>query len=244
MRFKILASGSKGNVTFIEKDNTRILIDMGMTCKYIEEKLKEMDIKGRDIDAILISHTHSDHISGLHAFTRKYNTPTYISSKMDKKIDVLNKVFITKEMDIKDINIKVIKTSHDVESYGFIIDDELVYITDTGYINEKYFDMLKNKKAYIMESNHDIERLMDGPYPYQLKQRILSDKGHLSNAASSEYLSKFIGKDTKCVILAHLSEINNLESIAKEEYMSRQKNKSVKTVIVANQNEPTELVEV
>lgn len=244
MRFKVLASGSKGNVTFIEKDNTRILIDMGMTSKYIEDKLKEMDVNPRSIDAILISHTHSDHTNGLHAFTRKYNTPTYISSRMDKRIDSINKVFITKEMNIKDINIKVIRTSHDVESYGFIIDETLVYITDTGYINEKYFDMLKNKKAYIMESNHDIERLMEGPYPYRLKQRILSDKGHLSNEDSSKYLSKFIGKDTNCVILAHLSETNNLESIAMSEYMKRKKNASIQKVIVAHQNEPTELIEV
>lgn len=242
MKVKVLASGSKGNATFIQDKDTRILIDIGMTCHYVEDKLREMDVNPRTIDAILITHTHTDHILGLSTFTKKYNTPTYISSKMD--IDVSNKVFITDEMNIKDINVKTIKTSHDVPSYGYIIQDELVYITDTGYINDKYYDMLKNKKIYIMESNHDIERLMDGPYPYYLKQRILSDKGHLSNESSSEYLSEFIGKNTKCVVLAHLSETNNLESIALEEFKRRKKNASVEKVLVAKPKEPTELIEV
>lgn len=240
MKVKVLASGSKGNVTFVEKDNTRILIDIGMNSKYVEDKLREMNVSPRTIDAILITHSHTDHINGLHTFTKKYNIPTYIGKKMD--IDVPNKIFVTEEMNIKDITVRSFKTSHDVPSFGYIIDDELVYITDTGYINDKYFDILKNKKMYIMESNHDIERLMDGPYPYYLKQRILSDKGHLSNELSSEYLKKFIGKNTDCVVLAHLSETNNLEEIALNEFLSR--NKNVKKVIIAKPKEPTEMIEV
>ena len=240
MKVKVLASGSKGNVTFVEKDNTRILIDIGMNSKYVEDKLREMNVSPRTIDAILITHSHTDHINGLHTFTKKYNIPTYIGKKMD--IDVPNKIFVTEEMNIKDITVRSFKTSHDVPSLGYIIDDELVYITDTGYINDKYFDILKNKKMYIMESNHDIERLMDGPYPYYLKQRILSDKGHLSNELSSEYLKKFIGKNTDCVVLAHLSETNNLEEIALNEFLSR--NKNVKKVIIAKPKEPTEMIEV
>ncbi|HOO67788.1 MAG TPA: MBL fold metallo-hydrolase, partial [Bacilli bacterium] len=193
MKVKVLASGSKGNVTYIEYENTKILIDLGMTTHYVEDKLRDMNVSPREIDAILITHTHNDHIVGLKAFEKKYNIPLYISNKMSQVISVNNSVFITKEMIIKEMNIKVIRTSHDIESYGYIINDELVYITDTGYINEKYFPMLKNKKMYIMESNHDIEMLMDGPYPYNLKRRILSDKGHLSNEMCSEYLSKLIG---------------------------------------------------
>ena len=163
---------------------------------------------------------------------------------MSEEIDSSNQIFIRKEMNIKDINVKVIRTSHDVESYGYIINDELVYITDTGYINEKYFDMLKDKKIYIMESNHDIEMLETGPYPYHLKQRIWSSKGHLSNKMSAEYLNKFITNKTKCVILAHLSETNNLEELALKEYMSKENNRKVKKVIVAKPQEATELVEI
>lgn len=244
MKVKVLASGSKGNVTYVEDKDTRILIDIGMRCIYVEDKLKEMGVEPSSIDAILITHTHNDHIQGLKTFARKYNTKVYISPKMDVEVDSKNIVYLTKEMTIKDISVKVFKTSHDVVSYGYILQDELVYITDTGYINSKYFDMLKNKKIYIMESNHDIEMLEEGPYPYHLKQRVWSDKGHLSNKMSSEYLSEFIGDNTSTVILAHLSEVNNLETLALQEFNERENNRRVNKVIVARQKEPTELVEV
>lgn len=242
MKVKVLASGSKGNVTYIEDNNTKILIDIGMRCCYVEEKLKEMDVNPKDIDAILLTHIHKDHTIGLHTFARKYNIVTYMTPKMQKELDVENVKYITKEMTIKNINIKVFRTSHDVESYGYIVQDSLVYITDTGYINNKYFDMLSNKKIYIMESNHDIEMLETGPYPYHLKQRIWSDKGHLSNEMSSEYLSKFIGDNTKVVVLAHLSEVNNTEEKAIEEF--RNKNKKDIKVLLGKPKETTELIEI
>ena len=242
MKVKVLASGSKGNVTYVEDGNTRILIDIGMRCIYVEEKLKEMDVNPKNIDAILITHTHADHIQGLKTFARKYNTKVYISPKMESEIEAKNICYLTKEMTIGDIDIKVFKTSHDVPSYGYIIQDELVYITDTGYINNKYFDMLKNKKIYIMESNHDIEMLEVGPYPYHLKQRVWSDKGHLSNKMSSEYLSEFIGDNTYAVVLAHLSEINNKEELALQEFNEKENNRRVEKLIVARQKEPTELI--
>jgi len=244
VKVKVLASGSKGNVTFVEEGETRILVDVGMRSCYIEEKLKEMNVDPKSINAILLTHTHKDHIMGLHTFTNRHKVPVYISKKMEKDIDVLNKKFITKEMTIGDMEVKVIRTSHDVESFGYIINEKLVYITDTGYINEKYFDMLKNKKIYIMESNHDIEMLEEGPYPYYLKQRIWSDKGHLSNKASSEYLSKLIGDNTCCVVLAHLSETNNREEIAYKEFMARKENAKVNKLIIAKPKEATELIEV
>lgn len=242
MKVKVLASGSKGNVTYVEDKNTRLLIDIGMRCIYVEEKLREMDVDPKSIDAILITHTHTDHIQGLKTFARKYNTKVYISPKMESEIDAKNICYLTKEMTIGDIDIKVFKTSHDVPSYGYILQDELVYITDTGYINNKYFDMLKNKKIYIMESNHDIEMLEVGPYPYHLKQRVWSDKGHLSNKMSAEYLSNLIGDNTHAVVLAHLSEINNKEELALQEFNEKENNRRVEKLIVARQKEPTELI--
>ena len=232
MKVKVLASGSKGNVTYVEDNDTRILIDIGMRCCYVEEKLREMDVEPSSIDAILITHIHKDHTLGLSTFSKRYNTPTYMTPN------------ITKEMTIKGINVKVFRTSHDVESYGYIVQDNLVYITDTGYINNKYFDMLSNKKIYIMESNHDIEMLETGPYPYHLKQRIWSDKGHLSNKMSSDYLSKFIGNNTEVVVLAHLSEVNNTEEKALEEFNSSENNRRVKKVILGKPKDTTELIEV
>ena len=242
MKVKVLASGSKGNVTYVEDKDTKILIDIGMRCVYVEEKLKEMGINPKDINGILITHTHNDHIQGLKTFARKYNTKVYISPKMKGEIDAKNIEYLTKEMTIGNIDIKVFKTSHDVPSYGYILQDELVYITDTGYINNKYFDMLKNKKVYIMESNHDIEMLEEGPYPYHLKQRVWSDKGHLSNKMCAEYLSNLVGDNTRAVVLAHLSEINNKEELALQEFNEKENNRRVEKLIIARQKEPTELI--
>ena len=244
MKVKVLASGSKGNVTYVEDNDTKILIDIGMRCCYVEEKLREMNVEPGDIDAILITHIHKDHTLGLSTFSKRYNTPTYMTPKMEEELVSPNIKHITKEMTIKGINIKVFRTSHDVESYGYIVQDKLVYITDTGYINSKYFGMLSNKEMYIMESNHDIEMLETGPYPYPLKQRIWSDKGHLSNNMSSDYLSKFIGNNTKVVVLAHLSEVNNTEEKALEEFLSNENNRRVEKVLFGKPKETTELIEI
>lgn len=123
-------------------------------------------------------------------------------------------------MFLDDIYIKTIPTSHDsITANGFLIEYEqesLVYITDTGYINLRYINILKNKTYYIIESNHDTEKLIKGPYPEYLQRRILSDKGHLSNELCSGYISKLIGPNTKKIILAHLSEENNTEELALE----------------------------
>ena len=156
--------------------------------------------------------------------------------------------YIEDEFDIKDIRVTSIRTSHDApDSRGYIItngDKSIVYITDTGYINKKYFDILKNKDLYIMESNHDIEMLSNSSYPFNLRQRILSDKGHLSNYDSSKYLSSFVGDNTKYILLAHLSHENNTESLAYDTLINRlnEDNKQVSNVIVAKQDEETDLI--
>lgn len=244
MKVSVLASGSKGNVTYVEDNDTRIIIDVGERCCYVEEKLKEIGVDPSSIDAILITHTHKDHTLGLHTFSKRYNITTYMAPSMQKELDVDNVKYISKDFNIKNINVKVFRTSHDVESYGYILQDDLVYITDTGYINNKYFEMLSNKKIYIMESNHDIEMLETGPYPYRLKQRIWSDKGHLSNEMSADYLSKWIGDNTKLVILAHLSETNNTEELALKEFKSKENNRRVKNVVIGKPRERTDLIEV
>ena len=156
--------------------------------------------------------------------------------------------FLENEFDIGDMHIIAIKTSHDApDSRGYIIisgDDSIVYITDTGYINKKYFDILSNRNVYVMESNHDIEMLNNGSYPFNLRQRILSDKGHLSNYDSAKYLSSFIGNNTKCIILAHLSEDNNTEELAYNTLIERLNDSDthVDNIIIAKQNKETELV--
>ena len=249
MRIVVLSSGSKGNTTFIESGNTKILIDLGNSCKYVTDKLKEIGVSPNEIDAILITHTHIDHVKGLKVFTNKYKTNVYISNKMKNDLDYLENYQLIEEIiNIKDLLINTIKTSHDTEeSFGYVIESNnksLVYITDTGYINEKYHKLLSNRNIYILESNHDIEMLNNGPYPFKLRQRILGDKGHLSNYDCSKYLSNFIGNNTKCIMLAHLSQDNNTPSIAYDTLIERldSNNQSIDKIIILEQDNISEEV--
>ena len=250
MKLSVLSSGSKGNTTYIETKKAKILIDAGNSSKYIITKLNELNVNIEDIDAILITHVHSDHIKGLQTLSKKIKCPVYITKKMYPYLSYLNNyIFIDQDkITVKDIEVYVIKTSHDTEdSCGYIITNNnksIVHITDTGYINNKYFDILSNRSIYVFESNHDIEMLNNGKYPFQLRKRILSDKGHLSNYDSAKYLSKFIGNNTKKIILAHLSEENNTEDLALKTLKDRLLKEEINfdNIIIAKQNEKTELI--
>lgn len=249
MKISVLASGSKGNCTLIQTKNTNILIDAGMSNLYIEKQLISLGVNPDLIDGIFITHTHVDHIAGLKVFIKKHNPIVYLTKKIYEELkETLNQyVILEDKIFINDLTVDYFKTSHDTEdSVGYVVSDNessVVYVTDTGYINSKYFDMLSNKDLYVFESNHDVQLLMDNPnYPYQTKQRILSDKGHLSNKDSAYYLSKLVGDKTKHIILAHLSEQNNDPNLALETL--KNKINSNITVEIANQNEMTELIEV
>ena len=253
MKFIVLASGSKGNCTYVETDTKRILIDIGTTSLNIEKKLRENSIEPESIDAIFITHTHIDHVSGLKVFSKKYKPNVYMTEKMEKelKISMDNLIYIDGAVVLDELTVTPVKISHDVaDANGYILntkESSLVYITDTGYVNEKYHDLLKNKNAYIFESNHDVEKLMNNPkYPHQTKIRILSDKGHLSNETSSYYLSKFIGDRTKYVVLAHLSEENNCPELAVEtlENTLDERQINFKNILVAPQSGISELFEI
>lgn len=246
MKISVLASGSKGNSTFIETDNTKILIDAGMSNLYIEKKLIMLGVDPNDINSVFITHTHTDHIAGLKVFVKKHHPKVYLTLDMYNQIsDILDDYEILEDkVVLSDLIVDFFKTSHDTDSVGYIVknnEKEIVYVTDTGYINIKNLKKINNKDLYIFESNHDIELLMNNPnYPYQIKQRILGDRGHLSNNQCKEYLKKIIGDRTKCIVLAHLSEQNNNPSLALNNLSDINNIK----IMIASQNESTELIEV
>ena len=250
MLVSVLASGSKGNSTLIKTDKLNILIDAGMNLKYLKEKLATFDLTPKDINYIFLTHTHKDHVGALEVFLKNYTPTLCLGSKMYKDLEYLinydNILILDKMLELEDILVETIKTSHDAsESLGYIFisnNSSLVYITDTGYINSKYFSKLSNKSMYVLESNHDVEMLMHGKYPPWLKSRVLSDKGHLSNEQSSFYLSKLIGANTSYVVLAHLSHENNTEDIAIDTLKKslNEYNISFSNIFVAKQDEKTE----
>lgn len=249
MKISVLASGSKGNSTYIETPNIKVLIDLGMSNLYIEKKLNQLGVNPNEISAIFITHPHIDHISGLKVFIKKYHPTVYLTKKMYSELkDIIDSyVILSDKIYLSDLKIEYFKTSHDaIDSVGYIFSNNsksFVYVTDTGYINNKHFNNLKNKNIYVFESNHDVSMLMNNPnYPYMTKQRILSDKGHLSNEQSSSYLKQLVGDNTKYIILAHLSMQNNTKSLAYE--TTKNKLNDDISILVAEQNESTDLIEV
>ena len=251
MKIKILGSGSKGNSTFIDLGNKKILIDVGFSYKHIKEQLEKINVDPKEIDAVLITHDHSDHVYGLKVFINKVKPILYITPEIEETIlekPYEKSIYLGDELYLDDTLIKVIPTSHDaITSNGFLIEkntESLVYITDTGYINQRYFKFLTNKNYYILESNHDTEKLIKGRYPEYLQRRILSDKGHLSNELCAGYLSRLIGPKTKKVILAHLSEENNTVSLALNTSLNilKENNIDFNNITCASQTEITEVV--
>lgn len=255
MKVCVLSSGSKGNSTLVITDKVKILIDLGTTTSYVEAALNNLNVDVKEISHILITHSHVDHIKGLKVFIKRYNPVILVTEDMKNVLEkelgnFRYEYYEDKKAIIGDLTVNVIKTSHDAEeSMGFVLtnnNSSMVYITDTGYINQKYFKILSNNNLYVLESNHDIKMLMDGPYPYYLQQRVRGDKGHLSNKQASDYLCKFIGDNTRKIVFAHISEHNNSYEKVIETFNEELSKNDMKfdNVLIAKQNEATEVIEV
>lgn len=219
--FVNVGSGSKGNASFLMFKQTLIQIDMGLSLKSVKQSLEKLGKTVDDIDALLITHNHSDHIKGIDLY--KGNVPLYASKNTLEQVNV-NIIQAGDAITIKDIEVHVLKTSHDAPNpigFLFILGNErLVYLTDTGVIPVSTKKSLKNCECYIIESNHDVDMLENSGRPLTLINRILCSKGHLSNQQSANYMCDFLGDKTKCIALAHLSEECNTEELALNTHLS------------------------
>lgn len=228
LRFTVLASGSTGNAMLIENSEVRLMVDVGLSAKRIEQLLSERDRSGDRIDGILVTHEHSDHIKGLSVFARRHNIPVYANEKtwaalerlVPKHEEIERRTFRTGEkMDFGSMQIESFEISHDAAEpvgYRFHSGDQIVSIaTDTGYVSEKMKALLADSDVLILESNHDVDMLRAGSYPWNVKRRILSDNGHLSNDAAAEALCDMLVGRIRRVYMAHLSRQHNLLDLAR-----------------------------
>lgn len=227
IKFCSLSSGSSGNCQYIETENSKILIDAGFSGKRIEALLSSIGVNPSTLDGILVTHEHIDHSMGVGVFSRRYDIPIFANantwigmSSIIKSINEKNtKIFKTNDnFDINDISIHPINVFHDsLEPVGYILYNgktKISIITDTGCVNDNIKYEIKNSNLYYMESNHDVQMLREGSYPWSLKQRIMSTKGHLSNDDAGVILGDVLAGKGEVVLLAHLSQDNNLPELA------------------------------
>ena len=217
MYFHIIASGSKGNATIVVSNQTVLLIDMGITLSRLQEGLGEINLTLNDITGAIFTHDHTDHISGI-----RFLSPKIMYALEGTLPSLSNVVLVNKPFHIGDFDITPIETRHDATNpCAYLIKDKeesLFYMTDTGVFLDECLPLFKNPTYLIIESNHDIKMLLHTDRPFDLKNRIMSDPGHLCNEDSAIAAISIIGESTKEIVLAHLSEEANTPEVALEAY--------------------------
>ena len=222
MEFYTLASSSAGNAALVCHNDTHLLIDAGISCRRITQSLAVLDLTLDDLDGILITHEHIDHVRALGTLQKKHAVPLYASfgtaAALDYPAPYLHAFAADEAFAIKDLQIRSFRTSHDAkESVGYRIessDGSLAVLTDTGFITDDAHDAALGADMLLLESNHDVVMLKNGDYPYYLKQRILGECGHLSNEAAAEFAIECVRAGTSDILLAHLSDENNSPQLA------------------------------
>ncbi|MFD1734976.1 MBL fold metallo-hydrolase [Bacillus salitolerans] len=228
LHFSVLASGSTGNAIYVGTDNMKLLVDAGHSGKQMDELFKKIQVNPKELSGILVTHEHSDHIKGVGILARKHNIPIYANSKTWKAMEHLigevptEQKFIFETGQVKtfmDMDVESFGVSHDAAEPMFYVfhhgDKKLVLITDTGYVSDRMKGIIQNADAYVFESNHDVEMLRMGRYPWSIKRRILSDVGHVSNEDAALAMADVVGDRTKRIYLAHLSQDNNMKDLAR-----------------------------
>lgn len=258
MKISILGSGSSGNCTFVESDNIKILIDAGFSCKKIEEKLGSIGEKLENISAVLITHEHGDHIMGAGIISRKYNIPIYISSESYEyikeklgKIAEENLKIIKNEFFIKN-SLKVIAfdVMHDAaRTLGFRLEGKngktLALSTDIGYVDNRVKEQFKDIDIMVIECNYDYNMLMNCSYPWDLKARVKSKNGHLSNNDAAKFISEIYSPRIKKIYLVHVSKDSNQYVVALKTVQEELGNSEIDVLLeVAGQDRATEIFEI
>jgi phosphoribosyl 1,2-cyclic phosphodiesterase len=256
LKISVLSSGSAGNSTYIETDSHKILLDAGLSEKKLSARLASIGREAKDLDAVFVTHEHSDHVKGIGPLVRKYNIPLYTTEGTLRKIGsrigrIPSWAPIRSEepVAIGDMLVEPYATPHDAEeSVAFVIrcgNIKIGHATDLGTVTPFVLDKLKKSTALLVEANHDINMLEVGPYPWPLKQRIKSAVGHLSNEACGELLASANHEGLRLVVLMHLSETNNLKELANltAEQALGERAPEIKRVL-AEQDTPTELLSV
>ncbi len=225
MRVINLASGSDGNLTYIESGDQKILLDIGLSCTETVKRLELLGVSPNEISAIIISHEHGDHTKGLDVFSSKFSTPVYAHESVwlglddkVKKVSSLNRKTFEGDFSLNDLLICPVEVPHDVKCYGFSFcegDKKLSVVTDLGHVNDKILNSIKGSGLVYLEANYDRNMLMAGTkYPLTLKRRIDGPNGHLSNAVSAEVIEFLTKTGTRQIVLSHLSKENNSPSLA------------------------------
>ena len=259
MRLCSIASGSSGNCIYVGSYKTHLLVDAGISGKKVEFGLNSLDLTTGDLDGILVTHEHSDHIKGLGVVARKCGVPIYATQGTIRAMEnsgslgkmpegLYHEIQVDKGFKLGDIDVHPFAISHDANEpsgYRFEQDGKKIAVaTDLGKYDEYTVENLKDLNAVLLESNHDIHMLEVGPYPYYLKQRVLGDRGHLSNELSGRLLCDILHNNLQSVLLGHLSKENNYAELAYETVRCEVDAHTVRghapAICVANRDVPTE----
>ena len=227
MRIAVFASGSGGNCLLLQSEGTNILLDAGISARRLSKKLDALSLSPREIDGVLITHEHSDHISGLKTWLKRIPCPVYapplvaafIASLVPESRDWLIRIRPDVPFRIGGLTARAFSTPHDTpQSVGYRIEGDAVFAaaTDMGHVTDEIAAGLLGADMVLIEANHDEEMLRTGPYPFYLKKRILSANGHLSNANCAAMAASLADSGTRTIVLGHLSAQNNLPSLAEK----------------------------